>query len=197
MMQWCSGTERGACHFFPHHVGLFLGFCSGVFCPLVFPLVAYFALVFRFVALVLLVNYRADCAQCLRAWESTPHKQSSPLNYPLSPTIQTYPLILAEWRRQHLSPSHPVGTPPPPHSTDCPMTRCKPTPGLAPFLHSKALQSHSQQVTRARLLLGRSRTGAVLHRFAKTTDSALFDPHCPHCSTADPPSAGRHRPCLA
>ena len=79
--------------FFPTMWG-FLGFCSGLFCPLVFPLVAYFALVFRFVALVLLVNYRADCAQCLRAWESTPHKQSSPLNYPLSPTIQTYPLIL-------------------------------------------------------------------------------------------------------
>ena len=33
----------------------------------------------------------------------------------------------------------------------------------------------------------RSRTGAVLHRFAKTADSALFDPHCPHCSTAAHP----------
>ena len=28
-------------------------------------------------------NHRADCAQCLRAWESTPHKQSSPLISPL------------------------------------------------------------------------------------------------------------------
>ncbi len=89
-----------------------------------------------------------------------------------------------EWKRQHLPATHPVGTPPPRYSTDCPMTRCKASSGLAPFLHHLSQQPHSHQVTRARLLLGRSRTGAVLHRFAKPADAASTTPHCPHCSTA-------------
>jgi endonuclease/exonuclease/phosphatase family metal-dependent hydrolase len=89
----------------------------------------------------------------------------------------------SEWRRQHLPPNHPVGSPIPLHSTDCPMTQCKPTPGLAPFLHRLSPDKHHQQVTRARLLLGRARTGTVLHRFAKAADVATTSPNCPHCTS--------------
>jgi len=88
-----------------------------------------------------------------------------------------------EWRNQHVPASHPPGDPLPPHSTTCPLTECKPSAGLAPFLHRLSPDQHHQQATRARLLLGRSRTGAVLHRFAKAAEAASVNPNCPHCST--------------
>ena len=93
----------------------------------------------------------------------------------------------AEWRQQHLPSNHPAGTPPPLHSTDCPLTRCKPSPGLAPFLQRLSPDSHSQQVTRARLLLGRARTGTVLRRFAKAGTAATVNPNCLRCSVPNTP----------
>jgi Reverse transcriptase (RNA-dependent DNA polymerase)/Endonuclease-reverse transcriptase len=95
----------------------------------------------------------------------------------------------AEWRRQHLAPDHPVGTPDPPHSTSSPLTVCKPSPGLAPFLHRLSPDKHHQQVTRARLLLGRARTGVVLHRFAKTAEMVTINANCLYCSTPSNPIA--------
>jgi hypothetical protein len=92
-----------------------------------------------------------------------------------------------EWSKQHLLASHPPNAPPPPHSTSCPLTQCKASPGLAPFLHRLSPDQHHQQVTRARLLLGRSRTGTVLHRFAKAAEVESVSPNCPHCSKPDFP----------
>jgi hypothetical protein len=57
-------------------------------------------------------------------------------------------------------------------------------------------------VRKARLLMGRSRTGSVRLRFAKKAEAAAINPHCTHCSAAGQPvvesiphmllSCGRH-----
>ena len=88
-----------------------------------------------------------------------------------------------EWTSTHVVP----GRPPPPHATTAPLTLCMPNPALPPFLARHSTDTHSQQVTRARLALGRSRTGTVLQRFAKVVDRPSVDPLCTHCSTPTHP----------
>ena len=86
------------------------------------------------------------------------------------------------------APANPApGYVPAPHTTSAPLTLCLPTPDPAPFLHRLSADSHGQQVRRARLALGRSRTGAVRLRFAKKGEAAGISPHCTRCSTAAQP----------
>jgi hypothetical protein len=87
----------------------------------------------------------------------------------------------AEWVAQHTPANHPAHLPLPPHTTTSPLTECKPSSGLAPFLHFRSPDSHYQQVSRARLLLGRSRTGLVQQRFAKAAVALTVSPHCSFC----------------
>jgi hypothetical protein len=98
-------------------------------------------------------------------------------------------LTHSEWRASH-APSIPPPIPPPapsPHSTTAPLTECKPTPSLPPFLSSRSPDSHRQQVSRARLLMGRARTATVRLRFAKAADAPSTSPLCSLCSTPSSP----------
>ena len=95
----------------------------------------------------------------------------------------------AEWRAQH-APANPPpnASPPPRHSTTSPLITCKASSGFAPFLHFRSPDHHHQQVARARLLLGRSRTGQVQHRFAKAAAAAATNPHCSFCPASPLPT---------
>ena len=96
----------------------------------------------------------------------------------------------AEWTATH-APIHPppaAGHTPVPHSTTAPLTQCKPSPGrLPPFLHHSSPDTHAEQARRARLLMGRSRTGSVRLRFAKPAEAASISPYCTQCSTPSTP----------
>lgn len=118
----------------------------------------------------------------------------------------------AEWEAEHETPPPLVITPtqPPPqaqrnaaaaapappqppqrpHTTTAPLTRCKPGPGLPPFLSHRSKSSHSQRILRARFLMGRACTGAVRLRFAKRADRHAIDAHCtdPTCQPAPLPA---------
>ena len=91
-----------------------------------------------------------------------------------------------EWESTHA----PAPLAPPPavpirHPTTAPLTRCMPAPPLLPsFLSSRSTDTPGQQRTRARLAMGRSRTGEVQQRFAKSADVAAINPLCTRCSTA-------------
>ena len=92
----------------------------------------------------------------------------------------------AEWRAQHALPvvaaapappsssssSSPSPPPPPtiPHSTNNPLTRAKPGPGMCAFLHRHSSDSIAQQIRRARLATGRSYTNSTIARFQQTTN---------------------------
>jgi hypothetical protein len=74
-----------------------------------------------------------------------------------------------QWEAQH------VGAQPVAHATTAPLTKCKPQVGPSPFfLHD----DHRQSIRRARLLMGRSYTQSVRHRFPKSTVS----PPSPACT---------------
>jgi len=98
----------------------------------------------------------------------------------------------AEWRDSHapLPPPDPhLNGPlhaPPAHSTTAPLTQCKRSPGLAPFLSLRSPDTHRQQTARARLLMGRARTGTVRQRFAKTSEVGTINPNCTTCSPPAP-----------
>jgi hypothetical protein len=94
----------------------------------------------------------------------------------------------AEWRAQHVPATHPPNDPLPARSTTAPLTQCKPSAGLAPFLTFRSPENHYQQAARARLLLGRSRTGQVQQRFAKAAVAAAVNPHCSFCPTSPLPT---------
>jgi hypothetical protein len=100
----------------------------------------------------------------------------------------------AEWVATHAPPAAPVASvalssPAPAHATTAPLTVCKPFPGLSSFLSRHFPGTHRQRVARARLLMGRARTGTVLQRFAKAVDtaSASVTLHCAACSTSTHP----------
>ena len=94
----------------------------------------------------------------------------------------------AEWTACHAPPGgFPPGIEPPPHTTTAPLTECKPSPGVAPFLHRHSTDTHAQQCSRARLSMGRSRTGETQQRFASTADAPLVNPNCTACSTPASP----------
>ena len=84
-----------------------------------------------------------------------------------------------EWNNLHTT------DPTVPHGTSAPLTVCKPDHGLAPIL-SKESTKHARR--RARLLMGRARTGTVLLRFKKAGDPVV-NPHCTHptCASSIPP----------
>jgi hypothetical protein len=115
----------------------------------------------------------------------------------------------AEWEVEHsappallLSPSTPppksqrsasllVAQPhQPQHPTSAPLTKCKPGPGLPPFLSRWSRTSHRQRILRARFLMGRACTGAVRLRFATTSDRPSIDDRCaePSCQPAPLPA---------
>ena len=93
----------------------------------------------------------------------------------------------AEWVATHAPTNPPPGYVPAPRTTTAPLTLCLPSPDLPPSLDRRSTESHGQQVRRARLTLGRSRTGFVRRRFAKKAEAAGISPHCTHCSTAAQP----------
>jgi hypothetical protein len=94
-----------------------------------------------------------------------------------------------EWVATHAPPAAAAAAPIPAHATSAPLTVCKPFPGLAAFLTRHFPGTHRQCVARARLVMGRARTGSVLKRFAKAADvaSATASQHCAACSTAGVP----------
>jgi hypothetical protein len=117
----------------------------------------------------------------------------------------------AEWEAEHLSPPSLIissTAPPPPtqraiiaaalpapappphqpqHPTTAPLTRCKPAPGLPPFLTRWSRSSHRQRILRARFLMGRACTGTVRLRFAKVADRPSIDDSCT-CPSCQPPA---------
>jgi hypothetical protein len=103
----------------------------------------------------------------------------------------------AEWRNSHAPPFVPPapGAPLPhaapalAHSTTAPLTQCKPSPGLALFLSHLSPDLPYQQASRARLLMGRARTGTIRLRFAKTSEVGTTNPNCTACSPPLPASA--------
>jgi hypothetical protein len=92
-----------------------------------------------------------------------------------------------EWVSEH-APANPVpGAPLPKHVTTAPLISCKPFPGLPPFLHRLSTDTPGQQAGRARLLLGRARTGTVQQRFARAADAASVIPTCTYCPPSPQP----------
>jgi hypothetical protein len=90
----------------------------------------------------------------------------------------------AEWVATHAPVNPPPGTPPVPHATTAPLTQCMPQAGaLPPFLARRSPDSHGQQTTRARALMGRSRTGTVRSRFARAAEASTISTACTRCST--------------
>jgi hypothetical protein len=120
----------------------------------------------------------------------------------------------AEWEAEHLTPPSLIISPttvpssarrallaaaaaaaapaPPPHlpqhPTTAPLTRCKPAPGLPPFLARRSKTSHRQRILRARFLMGRACTGTVRLRFAKVADRPSIDDRCTDAA-CQPPAA--------
>ena len=92
-----------------------------------------------------------------------------------------------EWEATHSSDTPAPSLEPIPHASTAPLIHCMPTPSLPPFLAPKSTETHAQQVTRARLALGRARTGCVRLRFAKAAEASTINPHCTHCSTPAKP----------
>lgn len=84
-----------------------------------------------------------------------------------------------EWRRQHASPANPSAT----HTTTAPLIECKPDPGLA-YLLRRTRESLRSTRRRVRLLMGRSMTGAVRHRFQKAGPDV--NPNCTFPACANP-----------
>lgn len=107
------------------------------------------------------------------------HSNSRPLGQSLVPTVVREIARWAavdEWRRQH-STVDPTAL----HVTTSPLTECKPSPGVAPSFANETL---AQARRRVRLLMNRSCTGTVRHRFQKAGDDV--NPHCTHTSCASP-----------
>jgi len=95
----------------------------------------------------------------------------------------------AEWVATH-APANPPppGTPPIAHATTAPLIHCMPQAGaLPPFLARRSPDTHGQQTSRARALLGRSRTGTVRLRFAKAAEASTISTACTRCSTPTNP----------
>ena len=83
---------------------------------------------------------------------------------------------------------------PSPTRPTAPLTHCMPTPSLPPFLAPKSAETHDQQVTRARLALGRARTGCVRLRFAKAAEASTINPPLHPLLDAGQARAGEHPP---
>ena len=77
------------------------------------------------------------------------------------------------------------------HATTAPLTQCKPSPGLPPFLSHRGADSNGSRRLRARLLLGRERSGANRLRFAKAAERTSLETTaiCSHCPPPASPSA--------
>jgi hypothetical protein len=92
-----------------------------------------------------------------------------------------------EWESTHspAQPALPVATIP--HPTTAPLIHCMPLPALPSFLTSQSSDTPGQKQTRARMALGRSRTGDVQQRFAKKADMGTINPLCTRCSTPAQP----------
>jgi len=98
----------------------------------------------------------------------------------------------AEWVARHNPPpptvlTAPIHMPAQQRATTAPLTQCKPTPGLPHFLHHRSPCSLRERVARARLLMGRARTGAVLRRYARADERAAVNPYCTHAACQPPP----------
>jgi hypothetical protein len=92
-----------------------------------------------------------------------------------------------EWAETFAPANPPPGSAPIPHATTAPLTQCMPSAALPPFLARRSTDTHGQQVRRARLLLGRSRTGTVRLRFAKSVEASTISTACTRCSTPAAP----------
>jgi hypothetical protein len=134
-----------------------------------------------------------------RAWAQL-HYPAALLRRALACSLQTAPRLdlptiaqlaafhpHAEWTATHAPANPPLGHVPAPHETSAPLTLCALAPGLPPFLTRHSTDSHGEQVRRARLALGRSRTGTVRLRFAKKAEAPGISPHCTRCSQPGAP----------
>ena len=144
---------------------------------------------------------RADLVRAL-SWSLTSAQHLTPAIITRLSALHAH----AEWEAQHHVTVFPVpgqpavplaAAPGPPigplvqHATTAPLTQCKPSPGLPPFLSHRCADSNGSRRLRARLLLGRERSGANRLRFAKAAERTSLETTaiCSHCPPPASPSA--------
>ena len=145
------------------------------------------------------VHYWSQTGSLRRSWAQANYPTNhltAALNWSAqAASTLTRPLIGAirarhthnEWTATH-APAAPLpGSAPLPHATTAPLTLCMPAAALPPFLARRSTDTHGQQSRRARILMGRSRTGSVRQRFAKASEASSIDPRCTACSTPGNP----------
>jgi hypothetical protein len=145
------------------------------------------------------VEYWEHTSADRRTWAKANYPKSH-LNAALTWSVQaatklTRPLITQlralhtynEWTATHAPIAPPPGSVPIRHATTAPLTRCMTSAALPPFLARRSTDTHAHQVRRARLLMGRARTGSVRMRFAKSAEASSISTTCTRCSTPAAP----------